>query len=67
MMLLLSIRETIILEVAPRPLGLFDAEKVSLLVAASEAEGIEIYTGMNITAVERQGNEFKVITDDDIA
>ncbi|MGB5987742.1 MAG: NAD(P)/FAD-dependent oxidoreductase [Desulfobacterales bacterium] len=57
-------RKTTILEVAPRPLGPFDAEMVSLLVAASKAEGIDIYTGVNVTAVERQGNAFKVLTED---
>ena len=56
-------RRTIILEAAPRPLGTFDAEMVSILVAASKAEGIDIYTDVTITAVERQGNAFKVITD----
>jgi glutathione reductase (NADPH) len=60
-------RKTIILEAASRPLGPFDAEMVALLVAASKAEGIDIHTGVNITAVEKQGNAFKVLTDDGIA
>ncbi len=60
-------RKTIILEAAPRPLGPFDAEMVSLLVEASKAEGIDIYTGVNITALEKQGNAFKVLTYDGIA
>ena len=59
-------RKTVILEAAPRPLGPFDAEMVSLLVAASKAAGIDIYTGVNITAVERHGNVFKVLTEDGI-
>lgn len=57
-------RETTILEAAPRPLGPFDAEMVSLLMAASKTEGIDIQTGVNITAVEKDGNAFKVLTDD---
>ena len=60
-------RETVILEAATRPLGPFDAEMVSLLVAASKAEGIDICTGVNITAVKRQGNAFEVLTADGIA
>ena len=60
-------RKTVILEAAPRPLGHFDAEMVSLLVAASKTEGIDIYTGVNITAVQRQGDAFRVFTDDGVA
>lgn len=60
-------RETTILEAAPRPLGSFDADMVSLLVAASKAEGIHIHTGVNITAIEKDGNSFKVLTDDGTA
>lgn len=59
-------RETTILEAAARPLGPFDAEMVSLLMAASKAEGIDIHTGVNITALERNGNAFKVLTDNGI-
>ncbi len=59
-------QKTVILEAALRPLGSFDAEMVSLLVAASKAEGIDIHTGVNITAIERQGNAFKVLTKDGI-
>jgi glutathione reductase (NADPH) len=40
-----------ILEAAPRPLGPFDAEMVSLLVAASEEEGIEVRGNVTIEAV----------------
>jgi glutathione reductase (NADPH) len=57
-------RQTVILEAAPRPLGPFDAEMVSLLVAASKAEGIEVYTGVKITAIEKQANAFRVLTED---
>lgn len=60
-------RKITILEAAPRPLGPFDADMVSLLVAASKAEGIDIYTSVNITAVERQGNAFNVLTDNGTA
>lgn len=60
-------RETTILEAASRPLGPFDAEMVSLLVAASKAEGIDIRTGVNIAAIERKGNAFEVLTDNGIA
>ena len=60
-------RKTVILEAAPSPLGPFDAEMVSLLVAASKAEGIDICTGVNITAVKRQGNAFEVLTADGLA
>jgi glutathione reductase (NADPH) len=59
-------QKTVILEAAPRPLGPFDAEMVSLLVAASKAEGIDIYTGVNITAIEREGNAYQVLTKDGI-
>lgn len=56
-------RETTILEAASRPLGPFDAEMVSLLVAASKAEGIDLCTGVNIAAVERDESVYKVVTD----
>ncbi len=54
---------TTILEVAPRPLGPFDSEMVELLVAASQAEGIDIHTGVNIAAVEKKGAGWVVRTD----
>jgi len=46
-------RKTVILEAAPGPLGPFDSEMVSLLVDASDAEGIAVHTGVRITAVEK--------------
>ena len=49
-----------ILEVSDRPLGPFDAEMVSLLVAASRDEGIEVLTGVKIEALEPQGGGFAV-------
>jgi len=60
----MSSRQTTILEAAPRPLGPFDSQMVSLLVTASVAEGIDVRTGVEISAVEQSGNEFKVITGD---
>jgi len=57
-------RQTVILEAAPRPLGPFDSEMVSLLMAASEAEGIAVHTGVRITAIERTANGLLVRTDD---
>jgi glutathione reductase (NADPH) len=49
-----------ILEVADRPLGPFDAEMVSQLVKASEAEGVRIHNGVNISAVAASGDGFTV-------
>lgn len=49
-----------ILEVADRPLGAFDAEMVSLLVAASQEDGIEVITGVKIDGVEKKGSGFAV-------
>ncbi len=57
-------RQTTILEAAPRPLGPFDSEMVSLLVAASEAEGIAVHTGVQISAIEQDASEIKVMTED---
>ncbi len=54
---------TTILEVAPRPLGPFDSEMVELLVAASQAEGIDIHTGVNIAALEKEASGWVVRTD----
>ena len=49
-----------ILEAADRPLGSFDAEMVSLLVAASQEDGIEVITGVKIDAIEPKGDGFTV-------
>ena len=57
-------RQTTILEAAPRPLGPFDSEMVSLLVAASEAEGIAVHTGLQISAIEQDASEIRVMTED---
>jgi glutathione reductase (NADPH) len=55
-------RQTVILEAAPRTLGPFDSEMVSLLVAASEAEGIAVHTDIRITAIEPATGGLRVIT-----
>jgi glutathione reductase (NADPH) len=56
-------RQTTILEAAARPLGPFDAEMVSLLVAASNDEGIDVQTGVQISAIEPDHGGFKVMLD----
>jgi glutathione reductase (NADPH) len=55
-------QRSVILEVSDRPLGAFDAEMVELLVQASEAEGIEVRTGVDIEKIEKQGKGFTVRT-----
>ncbi|BBO72457.1 pyridine nucleotide-disulfide oxidoreductase [Desulfosarcina alkanivorans] len=60
-------RQTTILEAAPRALGPFDAEMVSLLVAASKTEGIDVHTGVRISSVEKDGNAFRVVTGDGVS
>ncbi len=49
-----------ILEVNDRPLAGFDSEMVSLLVAASAEEGIELETGVKIDSVEKTHSGFAV-------
>ena len=51
-----------VLEVSDRPLASFDAEMVELLMQASEAEGIEVRTGVDIEVIEKHGNRFVVQT-----
>jgi glutathione reductase (NADPH) len=63
----MSSRQTTILEAAARPLGPFDSEMVSLLVAASAAEGIDVHTRVQISAIEQSEKEFKVIAGDNTA
>jgi len=53
-----------ILEVAPRPLGPFDAEMVDHLVAASRDEGIAMHTEVELTGVAKRGAGFAVHTKD---
>ena len=43
-----------ILEVSDRPLGPFDAEMVDLLVEASQEDGIEVRTGVQIAGIEKR-------------
>ncbi|MFO7709349.1 MAG: NAD(P)/FAD-dependent oxidoreductase [Desulfobacterales bacterium] len=50
----------VILEAAERPLGPFDAEMVDLLVEATQAAGIDVRTGVEITSVEKSGGVFRV-------
>ena len=52
-----------ILEVAERPLGPFDPEMAGLLVAASEAEGIRIHTGIRITSIHKKAGAYTVRTE----
>ena len=52
----------VILEVADRPLGTFDAEMVELLVAASKAEGIDVRSSVDIEAIEKHAKGFSVRT-----
>ncbi len=57
-------RKTTILEGAPRPLGPFDAEMVSLLVTASRADGIDIKSGVKIIGIKPDKNGFRVVTNE---
>jgi len=52
----------VILEVADRPLGPFDAEMVELLVEASQSEGIEVMSGVEIKAIEKHDKGFLIHT-----
>jgi len=52
----------IILEVADRPLGPFDAEMVELLVEASREAGIEVHSGVQIASVEKAPTGFRLHT-----
>ncbi|WP_028315420.1 dihydrolipoyl dehydrogenase family protein [Desulfatibacillum aliphaticivorans] len=52
-----------ILEAGPRPLGPFDSEMVELLTEASRDAGIDIRTGVKITSIVKQGDGFKVLTE----
>ncbi len=53
-------RELKILEAASRPLGPFDEEMVVLLVSASNEAGIDVMSNIQITSVEKQGDQFYV-------
>lgn len=51
---------TDILEVGDRPLGPFDPEMVELLVAASQEEGINIHTGVQIRSIQKKAGEYVI-------
>jgi glutathione reductase (NADPH) len=54
---------SVILEAAARPLGPFDAQMVEGLVDASKQVGIEVHTGVAITAIEKHAGGFYVHTE----
>lgn len=51
-----------IIEVSDRPLAPFDSEMVQLLVEASEKEGIQIHTQVNIETIEKVKNGYVIHT-----
>ncbi len=55
-------QRSVILEVSDRPLGAFDAEMVELLVEASQTEGIDIRSSIEIEAIEKHAKRFSVRT-----
>ena len=55
-------QRSVILEVLDRPLDRFDAEMVELLVKASQAEGIEVRSGIEIKAIEKYDEAFSIRT-----
>jgi glutathione reductase (NADPH) len=55
--------ETVIVEAGDRPLSPFDSEMVQLLLKASEDEGIQIFTKVQITSVEKHKDKFIVNTE----
>jgi glutathione reductase (NADPH) len=57
-----SNQRSVILEVLDRPLDRFDAEMVELLVKASQAEGIEVRSGIEIKAIEKYDEAFSIRT-----
>jgi len=52
----------VILEVSDRPLGAFDTEMVELLVEASQTEGINIRSAVEIEAIEKHAQGYSVRT-----
>jgi len=56
--------QTTILEAGPRPLGPFDSEMVDLLAEASAHEGIDIYCGVDIRAIESTDTAFRITLKD---
>ena len=57
-------KRILILEAGDRPLKPFDQETVEFLVRASQEEGIEIHTRVQIQAIERNGLSFRVVCGD---
>jgi len=55
-------QRSVILEASDRPLGVFDAEMVELLTAASKAEGIDVRNSVDIEGIEKHGKGFSVRT-----
>ncbi|MBW2428185.1 MAG: NAD(P)/FAD-dependent oxidoreductase [Deltaproteobacteria bacterium] len=55
-------QRSVILEVSDRPLGAFDAEMVELLVEATQTEGIDIRSSIEIEAIEKHAKGFSVRT-----
>ena len=55
-------QRSVILEVSDRPLGAFDAEMVELLVEATQTEGIDIRSNIEIKAIEKHAKGFSVRT-----
>ena len=55
-------QRSIILEASDRPLGVFDAEMVELLVETSKAEGIDVRNNVDIEAIEIHAKGFSVRT-----
>ena len=55
-------QRSMIFEAGERPLGTFDAEMVDLLVAASQAENIDIRSNVDIEVVEKNAERFSVRT-----
>jgi glutathione reductase (NADPH) len=49
-----------ILEANDRPLGPFDKDMVAQLVKASEADGIAVHTGVAVSSVTKNGDEFTI-------
>jgi len=50
----------VVLEAGDRPLGEFDPEMVDLLVEASQAEGIDIRSSIEVEAIEKHAKGFSV-------
>jgi glutathione reductase (NADPH) len=55
-------QRSVILEATDKPLGAFDAEMAELLVAASQAEGIDVRSSIEIEAIVKHAKGFSVRT-----